>query len=304
MASLFWEPDTSAVWSTAGNWSTGSAPVDNDLVYVDGRGNQSRIGAEDQSSIELDLLQIDLSYVQNIGTTATTGYLQIGADKLVVGQGMGVAPGPICWHLNLTADVSDITVVNTHPMGLDGLPSLLLVGTNTANTYTQQGGWVGIGLGTPAQASEIQTAIISGGRCDFGTGMTLNDTGATMHISGNAHVTTRSALGSVVVSDNACLDCYGIGATVSALTLVGNARCRMWARNATPTNATISTLQIGDLAVLDARPAVAQLTITNTYKSPGNWKIIGGPGQVVHTDSAVQYGLSGGSKLPPSSTPY
>jgi hypothetical protein len=301
MASLFWEPDTSAVWSTAGNWSTGSAPVDNDLVYVDGRGNQSRIGAEDQSGIELDLLQIDLSYTQNIGTAVTA--LQIGADKLVVGQGMGIAPGPICWHLNLTTDVSDITVVNTHPMGLDGMPPLLLVANANTNTYTQQAGNVGIGLGTPAQACEIKTVYVSGGYCSFGTGMTFTAAGA-VHVSGNAHVVTRSAIPTLVVTENACVDLYGIGATFTNLTILNNAKVRIWARNATPTNATISTLQIGDLAVLDARPAVAQLTITNTYKSPGNWKIIGGPGQVVHTDSAVQYGLSGGSKLPPSSTPY
>jgi len=90
MPVLYWTGATDGDWSTASNWSTGSAPVAGSEVIFDGRSTQAVLtGAAigDTGGLNVDLLHVKSSYAQNIGTNSLPIHLEPDA---VIYEGSGV----------------------------------------------------------------------------------------------------------------------------------------------------------------------------------------------------------------------
>lgn len=192
-------------WSDSKNWSTGSAPVDGDTVYIDNNATDILYGLA-QSAVQPAAVYIGQSYTGSIGlpeTNANGGYqeyrktyLELGPATLVVGRGAGNGSGRI--KINTGTDVCAATVENTGS-SLDTLPALLLKGTNASNSLVMNGGSVGVAV-FGGEAATLATVKLSGGALTTGSGATLS---GTLTVTGgswlvNSNVATLNVFGGTV----------------------------------------------------------------------------------------------------------
>ena len=107
-------------FNSAGNWSRGTAPTADDVLYFTS-GSSSVLYGLNQSGISLDQMIIGPGYTGNIGTDAAA--LRINADA---GGEKGMTLGGSGFYYNISGDIENVTV--TQNLGT------LKLGTKIKNT--------------------------------------------------------------------------------------------------------------------------------------------------------------------------
>ena len=107
-------------FNSAGNWSRGTAPTADDVLYFTS-GSSSVLYGLDQSGISLDQMIVGPGYSGNIGTD--TAALRINADA---GGEKGMTLGGSGFYYNISGDIENVTV--TQNLGT------LKLGTKIKNT--------------------------------------------------------------------------------------------------------------------------------------------------------------------------
>lgn len=186
-------------WSTAANWSLGTAPVTGEKVWITGSVGSTIYAITDglnQSAVTLAELNIVSDYT---GTTALIGtasaYLQIGATIVNVGlpapSGTGAGSGRI--KLNLGSVASRIAVFSTASSGTDSgnvLEPLRIIGTSASNILMVYGGVVGVGTTNPSEQATLDKLTVAGsGTVNCGPRVTLDEVW-----NKGGTITTRSAI--------------------------------------------------------------------------------------------------------------
>lgn len=212
-------------WGTAANWSTGSVPVDTDVIYIDHNSDSVLYGLN-QSGIQPTAMYVELSFTGVIGLPKTNSlgtpypeylddYLRIGPATLIVGQGQGSGSGRV--KIDCGTDQCAVTAVATGGALEPDLGAFIWKGTHAANTFTALGNAdVGIAV-YGGEVATIATLTVDGNavvRC--GAGCTLAVVvakGGTLYI--NSAVTT-----SITVYDGAEVIIEGTG-NIAQLTIEG-----------------------------------------------------------------------------------
>tara|TARA_Y100000114_G_C11760316_1_gene329179 strand:- start:623 stop:1876 length:1254 start_codon:yes stop_codon:yes gene_type:complete len=107
-------------FNSAGNWSRGTAPTADDILYFTS-GSSSVLYGLDQNGISLDQMIVGPGYTGNIGTD--TAALRINADA---GGEKGMTLGGSGFYYNISGDIENVTV--TQNLGT------LKLGTKIKNT--------------------------------------------------------------------------------------------------------------------------------------------------------------------------
>lgn len=206
MANPRWASTSSTSFTTAGNWDTGSAPVDADAVFI--QNNAVSILTDlANSAIEPASLNIAMSYTGVIGGSSTTvntlgtNYLAIGPLLTNIGTGTGTGSARI--KLDFTSDPTTVTVYNTASNGVDAfLPVVRLIGTSASNKYYQYNGNVGWAVEDPDETSTLSEFSVAGGTLLLGLGVTWTtgyQTGGTVTLSSGGTTYTQQG-GTLVVN--------------------------------------------------------------------------------------------------------
>lgn len=141
-------------WSNAENWSTGSVPVSSDDVVIDGRSNWDIKYGLDQSAVALTSLTIKNSYTKTIGLPEINKdnaaenypeyrdtYLQVQTSTLTI-EGEGTGSGRIKIDLG-SATATTMNISSRGNTAEQGIPALLILGTNASNIARVTRGDVG-----------------------------------------------------------------------------------------------------------------------------------------------------------------
>ena len=171
-------------WDDAANWSTGSAPVNNDDVIIANSSVSILFGLT--TGVDLDSLTVEQTFTGKIGlplngvtqsadgetvdTTATEyrdTYLQVGADVLHIGKHNGPGNPTGSGRIKIDNDqaaASDTVIFNTAAAGVDvGLPAVRLkLNHANADVFVRQApGGVGVGVDEPGETSTMGTIYTS-----------------------------------------------------------------------------------------------------------------------------------------------
>jgi hypothetical protein len=175
MAAPIFDGSTDGAFATAANWSTGSAPIDADIVTFNGIATRG-IDGSDQSAIEPARTDVYKSFLYTIGSSTTA--LTLGS--LIVNIGLpsddGTSPaGPSQVFLNNGTDPVVCTIHDARPTGVSGFPCIVMEAVNASNTMLVKGGSVGTGLFTPGLAATWATITVNGPTANMtiGTNVTL-----------------------------------------------------------------------------------------------------------------------------------
>ena len=275
-------------WSSAGNWSTNTAPVDADDVYIENSALDILYGLS-QSSIDLTSLNIAASYTGKIGLPKHNGtYAEYRTDYLTLGTattlrvGYGPGPGSPRIKLNVGSNACTFTCWGTATSAevSSGVPTLLWKGTSASNAVNIYKGSVGLGfyggesftiatLQSGYTTTQATDASVTCG--DGGTLTTVNVLGGSVEVRDNfttgtvrggflsikdaATVTTLNIEGGTVYDDSS-------GTKTTVTVREGTLDCHREMKARTYTN---STFHPG-CTVLDPDK---RITFTNAFSAPG-----------------------------------
>jgi hypothetical protein len=268
-------------WSTAGNWSGGSVPVNSDTAVLENTTDNIAWGL-DQSAVTLTELRILRSYSGLLGlpqgTYATSSdgasvstaaveyrddYLKVGATALNIGGLSGVANELGSGRIKI--DLGSVQTTAT-VFGSDGTPtdtdheSVRLLGTHASNMLNVVGGNVGTATENAGQVStwtEInvnQPDDAGSVAMNIGLGCTLT----TLNISGGVMV-NRGANATTVNKNGGTYTVFGSATHTTVNNSVGTFNHN--------SNGTITTLVTGGR--YDTRGDPRDKTITNCTVTPG-----------------------------------
>lgn len=283
--------------SSAANWSSATAPVSTDDVVV-GPGTVSILYGLDYSAVNLASFTVMAGYTGQIGLPDynTAGYreyrntsLALGTATLVdIGQGDGSGMG-FC-RLNLGTNAATVTIRKLGSPAQQGLPALLLQGSNAANVLHAYSGTIGLAVN---KGETAQFPTINAGFVDSQTSDVLVVGG-----SGLAAVTTVTQSGGVVDLQSNVTTWSQVG---------GNGFLRGTATLGTHnfdsgyfthlSSGTLTTLNLGDEAIWDASRDQRAKTVTNCYASSGA-RILAGNRNVTWTNGVNIYraGVQSGAR--------
>ena len=167
---------------TAGNWSLGAVPVDADDVVVENSAVDMLYGL-DQSDVELTSLIIRSTFTGTIGLPRTNAggyveyrdrYLKIsGTDTAINGSGSERI------NIDFVTDQVSCVVNGSGAAAEEGVPPILLLGSNASNVLTVNKGNVGVAFhaGETATFLTCKVGYITNPSSDatitFGPGTTL-----------------------------------------------------------------------------------------------------------------------------------
>lgn len=259
-------------WDDDENWSTGSAPVNSDDVYIDNSAVSILYGL-DQSAVTLTSLTIGASFTGTIGLPKTNAsgypeyrddYLQIGATTVKLGTGEGSGSSRI--KLNFGSVQTGVEVQSTGSSEEFGIPAVLIVGTHASNTLDVVSGSVGVAVfggeaATIATLTHAQSAeVLCGAGCTLTTvaglgQVTLNSAVTTITQSaGLVTVIGSGAVTTLTLKGGQCV--YRSSGTITTATIGGVFDC---SRDSTARTVTNCTLRTGG-QILDPH---STLTFTN-----------------------------------------
>jgi hypothetical protein len=214
---------------TAGNWFTGSVPVDGDDIDVDGRAQLDLAGA-DQHLVNPAFLRIYKSCTKNIGTNErrhTDGVADRPRrlrHRLADGSGGNTTSG-LTFESSWISDrmFASARCTTRRKSGTNGFSCVMLAGTNASNTLLVKGGSVSVGKMTPGQlstfgrstspamaptstwdpASPGQRSTSRPARCTSASaGTTLNVDGGAADTSGSGAITTINVSGGTLTPNS------------------------------------------------------------------------------------------------------
>lgn len=195
-------------WATVTNWSLNALPATGDTVYLT-RTSSSILYSLPQSGVTLAALLIDSTFTGQVGLQRFNPsgyyeyrptYLQIGVTALTVGGGTGSGSGRL--KIDLGAAACTVQIIGTGTTVEQGMPALVLKGTNAANTLNALQGDVGVAVesGDVSTLSAVrigyQTSRSSDVTMSLGAGCTLTtiaQNGGLLTYASN--VTTHSITG-------------------------------------------------------------------------------------------------------------
>lgn len=194
----------------ADNWDTGAVPTTGDEAFVDNTDVSLLYGLDQISGNVLASFTAALSFIGTIGLAKTNpaGYAEYRPDFLdldvtlaKLGNATGTGSGRI--KLNFGTVQTALTVIDAGAPLEDGIPAVIVKGTNASNTIEVKRGTVGVAL-FGGEVSTFLTATVNGGETEFGDGLTLGTVfcgSATVRI--NSAVTTITQTGGRVDVRNA-----------------------------------------------------------------------------------------------------
>ena len=198
---------TNVTWTTAGNWSTGAAPVNSDVVFL--TNNQTLItGGLVNTGVRLTTLNLVMDFTGRVGTNNVSGntYLQISAVTGNLGipaAGGAVVNGSSLFNWDAGTSSTVINVLNTSNSGsAQGQSPYKLLGS--ALTINLMGGNISVAA-LPTENATISTMnVIASGQgvspqAYLGPGCNLG----TMTLTGGFVVSNSQTLvSSAVISGN------------------------------------------------------------------------------------------------------
>lgn len=257
-------------WNVAGNWSTGSVPVNSDDVIIEGTSTPILYGL-DNNAVTLTSLSVRSTFTGTIGLPKINGtgssayyeyretYLKISATTVNIGDGEGNGSGRI--KLNTGTNAATINVRATGSPEEQGIPSFLWVGAHASNVANVYSGSVGVAalagetatlpvLRINVSANQAGDAVVT-----CGTGATLttiNKSGGTLTINGAATTITQT----------------GGDTTINGSGAIGTLNMRDSGRVTYNTSGTLSTLNISGPAEveIDFTRDMRSKTVTTTYR--------------------------------------
>lgn len=270
-------------WSTAANWSTGSVPAGGDDVYL----TNSSVGifyGLGQSGVTLNSLNQDSTYTGKVGlpryntggntaglsgTSATayleyrTRYLQVGFTTGNFGTVSGTQAGAGSGMLQIDPGTVQYlaNVYGTGSPSQQGLPALILKGTNAGNVLNAQSGQVGLAV------ESGDTATVATVRMGY---QQAEGTDLALTCGGGVTLTTISQYAGVlqVASNVTTLTQYGGVARVLGAAAVTT----LTVQNGTvyhQSSGTLSTVTLGSGGTLDLTTDPRARTITNMTLAAG-----------------------------------
>lgn len=257
-------------WSDAENWSTGTVPVDSDVVIIENSNVDILYGLA-QSDIQPASLTIKSTYTGKIGLPRYNSigyaeylptYLAIGPTVLTIGDGEGNGSGRI--KIDTGTDAVTCHVYKSGTRQETGIPSILLKGTSASNVFRINRGDVGLAFfeDETANAITINVGYVTNQTGDakltIGPGLTHAATGV-LTLTGGKCFCDSALINAVVRGGELTLDGT---ATVAALTLRGGT-CYYRSSG----TATAITAESG--GVLDFSTGSAAVTITNATFDSG-----------------------------------
>ena len=257
-------------WDDDENWSTGSAPVNSDDVYIDNSAVSILYGL-DQSAVTLTSLTIGASFTGTVGLPKTNAsgypeyrddYLQIGATTVKAGTGEGSGASRI--KINFGSVQTGVEIQSTGSSEEFGIPAVLIIGTHASNTIDVVAGSVGVAVfgGESATVATLTHAQAADVLC--GAGCTLTTVAGTGQITINSAATTITQSAGLVTV-------IGSGAVTTLTLKSGQCTYR--------SSGTITTATIG--GVLDCSQDSTARTITNCTLRRG--------GQILDPHSTITY---------------
>lgn len=260
MANNLWI-GTTTVYSTAGNWTLGAAPVNTNAVYLSSQYSIfDMLSGLAQSAVTLASFNMDMSYTGLIGTarsggTATT-YLDTGATTFNIGTPTANGTGNGSRRINITGSNSGavFNILGTGSTANDtgATPCLLIC---TAAVLNCSGGSTGVSL-YPGETASVATLNMTAGS---GTPSVLLGSGCTL-TTGNVYagtLTNNSAAASTVIVRATGALVHGGTGGYTALTLGAQTTCFY---NGT---GTITALNINGAGTLDMSGGTGAVTVTN-----------------------------------------
>jgi len=266
------------VWSTAANWTGGSAPANNDTVWIE-NSTVSLLYGLAQSSITLTALNIPNSFTGTVGLPERNGggyyeyrdgYLAISATTVNIGDGPGTGSGRIKLDTG-----SNATTVNVYGSGSPlerGRKAVLLKGTHASNVLNVTQGSVGVCTlaGETGQFATVrvgyETQQDSDADVELGAGLTL----ATLTMSGGKVSLANG--GTTVTQEGGTLTIEG--GAITTLTIRGGTCIVKGA-------GTITTAKVSGSGVLDFSQDLRAKTVTNPVELYGDQCRFVDPHQVV-----------------------
>lgn len=275
------------------NWSTGAVPVDSDTVVFENTSNDL-LYAIDQNGVSPASITITQSYTGKIGLRnvnaddSTYPYVEYrdkflkmcaSGDGLNTAVTIGQGDGSGSSRLKLDFNTGQVTVVvhNTGQPDETNIPSLLMKGTNTSNSYDIRKGNVGIGffVGDSANIATLRVSYINSKESDAkvicGPGVTFST--ATIVIDGGDVTLESATTGGTIVLNGGVLRILGAAhpsITINGGTLYYNSTGTIttlkvtggtFDRSQDNRSATITNCELHDGATFNDPSGV--LTITN-----------------------------------------
>lgn len=148
-------------WSTPANWSLGLIPVTGDAVYLTQTASNILYGLT-QSAVTLASLTADPTFTGTLGLPRfnPSGYYEYRSPYLVIGVTVGTyAPGSGRFKVDHGAIAYTVLIPTTGQSTDQGLPAVILKGTNAANVLNILQGSVGVAI-EPGDVSTVLTIQI------------------------------------------------------------------------------------------------------------------------------------------------
>jgi hypothetical protein len=207
-------------WNTAANWTTGVVPVAADTVTIDGRGGSTSANAIlyglDQSAVTVTALRHYKS-APPVGTNTFALKLSATTAEIGLPSNDGASPSGQLISLNTGTNATTTNVYDSPNTGSGGLAPVLLQGNHASNALNVYGGIVGAGTVVPGgtntytaivvsngvlttgTATSFLTAVVNGGRVEFG--LAAAGTGNSLVINkGNVTVKGATKMGTVTLN--------------------------------------------------------------------------------------------------------
>jgi len=158
---------TDTTWTTTGNWSTGAAPVNGDVVFL--TNNQTLItGGLNNATVKLTTLNMVMDFTGRLGSNAASGntYLQIAATTGNIGippAGGAVVNGSSLFNWNAGTSSTVINVLTSSNSGsAQGQSPIKLLGS--ALTVNLMGGNISIAALPTENATVSSLNVIASGQ--------------------------------------------------------------------------------------------------------------------------------------------
>lgn len=214
-------------WSTATNWSDGSAPANGDDVIIEGVSTNICWGL-DQSGVTLASLTVRRTYTGKLGldrrvfATSADGetssdrpeyrphYLEIGYDAAELGQHVGPGSPPGSQRIKLDNAKSGASTTVVHDTASSpseaGFPAVRLLAGHANADLVVRGARAGVGIAMdePGEVSTVGAVSISAGALFVGAGTTittLTQAGGTSTLQAAATVTTVTVEDGVLTTE-------------------------------------------------------------------------------------------------------
>lgn len=261
MATKYWISTSSTDFTAAANWSTTSAPANNDVLIFDGRGTASAL-SNLASVLTGVTLYVYKTYGGSVGVlpsgATAAAYLQFDGGTIYLQQNNGISSAtgtPLLMLKNSGATAMTINVYDSASSS-GAYPPVIITG-GTAITINQMGGSIAVSPFNGDTATVAAHNVANGGNAIspaylYGPGVTstalTSAAGSGLSMANNTHA-------ALVLSGNGTtLTTTGTGA-VTALTVGNGSTCKYFGSG---------TLTAGSISgTFDRTGDTRALTITN-----------------------------------------